>query len=126
MTYRIISNKRYGSATLLFTASNGNITIAGANGVSVIAKDDENLAGAAIAQIWFGSPSGNSAYWTIRRGANTVFVADSTAYLDFRGNGVGLTLDPDQPLSCNLFGSTAGSLIVELKKIPAANGFPTL
>ena len=126
MTYRIISNKRYSTAALLFTASNGNITIAGNSTTSAIGRDDEVLAGALITQIWFGSPSGNAAYWTIRRASNTVFVADSTAYLDFRGNGVGLTLDATETLSCNLVGTSVGSLIVELKKLPAANGFPTL
>jgi len=126
MTYRITSNKKYGAAVLLFTASNGAITIAGNSSVSAIATSDEDLAGAAITQMWFGSPSGNSAYWVVKRGANTVFVADSTAYLDFRGNGAGLSLDSSGTLSANLIGSGNGTLIVELKKIPATNGFPTL
>lgn len=126
MTYRIIDNKKYGTVTLLFTASNTGIVMAGNSTTSAIATSDEVLAGAAINQIWFGSPSGNAAYWTIKRGGNTVFVADSTAYIDFKGNGLSIKLDSAATLDANLIGSAAGSLIVQLEKIPAANGFPTL
>lgn len=126
MTYRVINNKKYNSVSLLFTASNGTIAIAGNSTVSNVAIGDEVLAGASITQMWFGSPSGNAAYWVVKRGANTVFVGDSTAYLDFRGNGVGLSLDSAATLSANLVGAANATLIVELKKIPEANGFPSL
>lgn len=125
MAYRIYNNKKYGSACILFT-SNDSITIAGNTSSSNVATGDETLAGASITQIWFGSPSGNSAYWTIKRGSNTVFVADSTSYIDFRGNGSSLNLDTSETLVANLTGSTAGVIIVEIKKIPTTNGFPNL
>lgn len=126
MTYRVVHNKKYNSVTLLFTASNTGVVIAGNSTVSNVATSDEVLAGASIAQMWFGSPSGNAAYWVVKRGANTVFVADSTAYMDFRGNGLTLSIDSAADLSANLIGATAGTLVIELKKIPTANGFPTL
>jgi hypothetical protein len=124
MTYSVLNNKKYGSVSLLFTA-NSSVVVAGNSSVSNVAISDEVLSGASITQLWFGSPSGNSAYWTLKRGANTVFVADSTAYIDFRGNGNGLTLDSNGTLVANLVGSTVGVIIVELKKLPSANnGFP--
>lgn len=125
MAYRILNNKLYASATILFT-SNDTIIIAGNNSVSNVAIGDEILDGVTISQLWFGSPSGNAAYWTLKRGSNTVFVADSTAHIDFRKNGNVLTIDSDATLVANLVGTTVGTLIVEIKKIPGANGFPTL
>ena len=125
MAYRVFNNKRYGTATILFT-SNDTVTVAGNTTSSNVAVSDEILTGATITQMWCGSPSGNAAYWTVKRGANTVFVADSTAYIDFRGNGSGLTLDEAGTLVANLVGATVGTLIIEIKKRPGANGFPTL
>lgn len=125
MTYRVINNKKYGTVSLLFTA-NDNVIIAGNSTSSNVAISDEILSGGVITQIWFGSPSGNAAYWQIKRGANTILIADSTSYMDFRGTGASLTIDNSANLTANLVGSTSGTLIVELKKIPAANGFPTL
>lgn len=117
MAYRIIRNKLYQAVTLLIT-SNSTITVSGNSTVSDIAVDDtdEVITGASIAQMWFGSPSGNAAYWEIKRGANTVFVADSTTYLDFRGNGNGLDIDANATFVANLNLATTGTLIVELKK----------
>lgn len=123
MAYRIINNKKYGTVSLLFT-SNDSVTIVGNSSSSNVAISDENLAGGSITQIWCGSA--NSGYWTIKRGSNTVFVAtESSSYTDFRGNGVALNIDSTGTLEANLTG-TVGTLIIEVKKIPAANGFPTL
>lgn len=125
MTYRIVDNKKYGTVTLLFTASNGGIVIAGNTTTSNIATSDEILAGASINMVWFGSPSGNAAYWTISRGSNNIMTLDSTAYIDFKGNGLTIKLDSAATLSANLVGTGNGSLYIQLGKIPAANGFPT-
>ena len=116
MAYRINTNKAGGLTTILFT-SNTTMTIVGNTaGGSNVASEGETVTGATITQVWAGSPSGNAAYWTLKRGANTIFVIDSTCYLDFRGNGVGITLDPGATLEANLNGSTAGTLLVEIRK----------
>lgn len=117
MTYRILNNKRGTSAHVLFTA-NTSLTIAGNSSTSAIAVDNEVLAGASILRAWCGSASGNGAFWTVRRGANTVFVFDSTAFMDFAGNGLSINVDTAATLVANINGSVlTGSLILELKKI---------
>lgn len=115
MAYRIITNSKYQATTILIT-SNSTITVYGNSSASNVAVDDEMVTGASIAQMWFGSPSGNAAYWEIKRGSNTVFVADSTAYLDFRGNGKAIDLDANATLVATLNNATAGTLIIELRK----------
>ena len=83
--YHILNNKKGISACVLFVANNegsNTITIAGNNSVSDIAIDDEILTGAFIKQTWFGSSSGDGAVWSVQRGANTVGIFDSTAWMD--------------------------------------------
>lgn len=117
MTYRILNNKRGTSTHVLFTA-NSTITIAGNSSTSAIAIDNEELTGASILRAWCGSSSGNGAFWTVRRGANTVFVFDSTAFMDFAGNGLSINVDTAATLTANINGANlTGSLILELKKI---------
>lgn len=125
MAYRVISNKKYGEVQLLVT-SNSTVIVAGNSSVSNVATSDEVLSGASISKIWFGSPSGNAAYWDIRRGSNLVFVADTSGYIDFAGHGGSITIDPSANLVCNLVGTAVGTLIITLKKIANTNGFPTL
>lgn len=125
MANRVFNNKKYGTVCVLFT-SNDTITIAGNSTTSNVATGDEILAGASINKIWFGSPSGNAAYWAVKRNANTVFIADSGAFIDFSGEGASLTIDTTATLECNLVGTAVGTMIVQLKKIPAANGFPSM
>jgi hypothetical protein len=114
-TTKVISNRKNLSTTLHFTA-NDTITIAGNSAVSEIAIDNEILTGATITQAWFGSSSGASAYWTIKRGAAVVAVLDSTGYIDFAGNGNAITIDTANTVVVELTGST-GYLMVELQKI---------
>lgn len=117
MTYRILNNKRGTSTHVLFTA-NTTLTIAGNSTTSAIATGNEDLAGASILRAWCGSSSGNGAFWTVRRGANTVFVFDSTAFMDFAGNGLSINIDTAATLTANINGANlTGSLILELKKI---------
>lgn len=115
MAHRIMANRKNLSTTIHFS-SNGSLVIAGNSTVSDIAIDNEELTGAYITQVWYGSPSGSVAYWEVKRGANTVLVLDSTSYTDFAGNGNAIKLDSTAPLSANLVGSTAGYLVVELQK----------
>ena len=125
MANRVFNNKKYGTVSVLFT-SNDSITVAGNSSVSNVAIGDEILTGASITKIWFGSPSGNAAHWVIKRGSNAVFVVDGSQMIDFSGEGSSITLDTDATLVANLVGSGTGTLIVQLRKIPAANGFPNL
>jgi hypothetical protein len=115
MSYRILQNRKNLSATVLFTG-NTTLTIAGNTSVSAIATSDEVLTGANINQAWCGSPSGASAYWEVKRGANTVAVLDSTAYIDYAGNGASITIDNNATLVVTLFG-TPGTLMLELQKV---------
>lgn len=101
-------------AVVLATA-NSTLTLAGNSSVSDIPTTDKTLTGGVITQMIFGSPSGNSAYWEIKRGANTVAVLDSTAQIDLRA-ATPLTIDSTGTLVANLNGSTAGFVLIEIKK----------
>jgi hypothetical protein len=110
---RMIANRRNLSATLHFTA-NATIIVSGNTSVSHLAIGDEVLTGASITQVWHGSP----AQWSVKRGANTVGVFDSTSYVDFAGNGNAINLDSAATLVVSLDSSTAnGYLMIELQKI---------
>jgi hypothetical protein len=114
-TTKVISNRKNLSTTLHFTATD-TITISGNNTVSEIAIDTEVLTGATITQVWYGSPSGASSYWTLERGTAVVAILDSTGYIDFAGNGNAITIDTANTLVAELTGSV-GFLMVELQKI---------
>ena len=114
MAYRIQANRKNVSFTIHAVANTGAITIAGNNSVSNVAVTDEVLTGAYITQAWCGA--GNGAYWVVKRGANTVLVADSTGWYDYAGCGNPITLDSGATLSANLEGGTDGYLILELQK----------
>jgi len=110
---RMIANRKNLSATLHFTA-NATIIVSGNNSVSHLAIGDEVLTGASITQVWHGS----QVQWTVKRGANTVGVFDSTSYVDFAGNGNAINLDSAATLVVSLDSSTAnGYLMIELQKI---------
>lgn len=115
MAYRVIQNRKNLSATVLFTA-NAEITVVGNTSVSVIATGDEDIAAVNINHAWFGSPSGDGAYWELKRGANTIAVFDSTAFLDFAGVGTALNVDDTATISVTLNGSSKGFLLLELQK----------
>ncbi len=111
----IISNKERASVVLHFTANAAGIVIVGNTSSSNIAKDNEIVRGAAINQTIFGSPSGG--YWVVKRGANTVLVLDSTAAIDYAGNGMAINQYPTADLSVELVDATTGFLMIELQKI---------
>lgn len=125
MPYTIMDNKKNGTVTIHCNANSGNIIIPGNNTVSNVASVGESVVSAAINQVWAGSPSGNAAYWEIKRGANVVLIIDSTCYLDFTGNGKQIKLDASANLTANLIGATAGFLILDLQKL-GADGRPPL
>lgn len=126
LTASIMNNKRNGTVSLFFNANVANIVMTGNDSVSNVALSNESIVSAPINQAWAGSPSGNAAYWEVKRGANTVLVIDSTCYLDFAGNGGQLKRDEAAAnLSVTLVGATAGFLILEFQKL-GAGGRPPL
>jgi hypothetical protein len=124
MPYTIIDNKLNGSVTIHANSNTGNIIVQGNNTVSNVAIGGEVVQAVAINQLWAGSPSGNAAYWEIRRGANLVMVIDSTCYLDFTGNGKQIKLDQSANLTANLIGATAGFLVLDLQKLGTSDRPP--
>lgn len=130
MAARVINNKKNLSALLHFaansTANTFTLTIAGNSSTSNVATDNEVLIGANITQAWFGSSSGEGGYWKVQRGANTVAVYDSTAWMDYAGNGQALTIDNTADIVAT-FVKPAGStlsdayLILEIQKVGVNN-----
>jgi len=118
MPYTIQKNQKNGVVTPHFNANSGNIIITGNNSVSNVALGAEVITSAPINQIWAGSPSGNAAYWEIKRDGAVIAVIDSTCYIDFAGNGNQLTVGATAAnLTANLIGATSGFLVVELQKL---------
>lgn len=118
MAIRYLNNKRHTVDILITSAASGTIVIAGNNTVSNIALPGQVLVGASIRQLFASSPSGNSAYWEIKRGANVVFTPDSTTFIDFAGVGMGLNADSAEPLECDLIraGNDEGALWIQMHK----------
>jgi hypothetical protein len=118
MAIRIVDNKR-STVTILATGTE-TVIIAGNNSVSNIALAGvtDDIVGASIKQVWFGSISGGSGFWEITRGANVVLMVDSTAWFDFAGNGRGLSLDSAANVTMTRTGAN-GTMMMELKKIYA-------
>lgn len=117
MAIRYLNNKRH-TVDILITSNSGNIVIAGNNTVSNIALPGQVLVGASIRQFFASSPSGNSAYWEIKRDVNVVCTPDSTTFFDFAGVGMGMNIDSTANLVCDLFRAAddEGSLWIQLHK----------
>lgn len=116
MASSILQNKK--GSVVLHATSNTTWIIAGNNSVSNVALTDEVITGASIRQVWFGSPASNSAYWTIKRGANTVAVLDSTDHIPFAAAGSSLGSYPAANVTVELTGAgdNAGYIMIELSK----------
>ena len=115
MAFTVQQNRKNTSAVIHITGSN-TITIAGNSTVSDVAISNEVLTGCTITQVFCGSSSGNGAYWTIKRGANTVAVLDSTGYFDYAGAGMALSVDSGGTLVANLINGNDGYLLIEIQK----------
>lgn len=117
MASSILHNRKNLSVTVHAT-SNATFVIAGNNSVSNVATGDEVLTGAAIKQIWYGSPSGNGAFWTVKRGSNTIAIVDGTGWMDFAGNGNMINKDSSATLVLELNNAAddQGFIMVELQK----------
>lgn len=107
-------NRKNTSAVIHVTA-NATITVAGNSTTSNVATSNEVLSGATIVQAFCGA--GNGAYWTVKRGSNTVLVLDSTGYYDFAGSGMAITADSGGTIVANLVNGTDGYLMLEVQKI---------
>lgn len=108
-TYTYNASKR---AVVHVAGANSTIVIAGNNSVSNIATGTQNLTGATITKIWFGSaPSG---YWNIKRGANLVYAATGSGFHYF--DGAALSTDKTANVVCELMGVTNGFIMIELHK----------
>ena len=103
---------------VLHATANTTWVIAGNSSVSNVANVDEHVYSGAIRQIWFGSPSGNSSYWTVKRGANVVMVVDSTGWIDFSGHGQAITQDASANVVVELTaaGDGSGYIMIEVSK----------
>lgn len=123
MAYRIQANRKFLSFAVHAVANTGTIVVAGNSSVSDVASVGEVLVGAYITQVWAGCPSGDNAFWTISRGANTVLVLDSTGYYDYAGCGNPITLDSSANISATLTGSDSGYLLFECQKIGQGGRF---
>lgn len=115
----IVSNRKDTTVDVVFTGNNTIDVVGVALGnteytVSDIAIGDEIVGGATIQKVFCGGPTGG--YWELRRGANTIGVYDSTAFIDFVGNGITIEVDPQAPLTARLYDSTSGYLAVTLRK----------
>lgn len=118
MPYDILANKRTTSVVIFANANTGNVIITGNSTVSNVAMGTEVLTGAAITQIIASAAPSGTAYWEVRRGANLVFVVDSTCgVVDFAGSGLSLSKDSAANISANLIGGGAGTITIEMQKI---------
>lgn len=109
-------NRKNTSAVIHLTA-NATINVAGNSTTSDIATGNEVLTGATIVQVFCGCPSGANAYWTVKRGANTALVLDSTGYFDYAGAGMAVNIDTGGTIVANLENSADGYLLIEVQKI---------
>jgi len=124
MATNIIKNQVNG-AVVIHVTSSSNVIITGNSSVSNVAIGDEYVIGSQIKQVWVGSSSGNAAYWVVTKHVNAtvnavVGVYDSTAWIDYAGNGTTLNLLEDAAnVQFTLVNAAAdeGYIMVELKKV---------
>ncbi len=107
MAYRILSNQKGGKLVLLFT-SNTTFEVSSAN-----VDASETVSGLHINQMWTGLDSG---FWKLARGSNTIFIYDSSDYVDFAGNGCALQLDAAANVVVNCT-SANSTMIVDFQKV---------
>lgn len=108
MAGRILSNQKGGKLVYLFT-SNTVLEPASAN-----VDATETVSGLHINQIWFGT-DGNG-FWTVKRGSNTIQVAETSMYTDFAGCGAALQIDPAANVVVNCTSANC-TLIVDFQKV---------
>ena len=122
MAVSSVSNKKNTAATIHVSAANTTIKVSGNSTTTnvdstpvCLAVDNEVLAGAYIAQVFYGvDPSG---YAVIKRGSNVVAVYDSTGYKDYAGCGMALTIGQTANLTVEFVGTANGYVLLEVQKV---------
>jgi len=110
----VIINKKGSSAVIHLTA-NAVINISGNSTTSDIALGNEEITGATIRQIWYGS---NNGHWEVKRGSNVAVILNNTGHMNFISHGITLNKDSTATLTANLNSTGVGFVIIEVSKIP--------
>lgn len=112
----ILANRKAKTVTLHFNA-NATTVIAGNNSVSGIAIGDEEIVGATILQIWYGTDA--AGHWVVKRAnssTNTIVgVFAGADSQDFGGDAINIR--PGDDLRVELNGAANGFIMLELRKI---------
>ena len=104
----LVSTKNKGGHAFIRDTANATYVVAGNNAVSNIASVGETVVTAAVSQIWWTGD------WTIKRGANTIFVLKDSGYWDF--NGAGVSLGEFGSANLVLEAANTGTIMIELLK----------
>jgi hypothetical protein len=113
MAYSFISNKKNGTFTIHVT-STSTLIIAGNNSVSNVAVSDEEITGAHIKKIAWGSDGTGSI--SLSRGANVVAILNNTGDIDYTSSGGSLNMDEAANLVVTFVGAN-NYCIVECSKL---------
>jgi hypothetical protein len=118
MAVTITSNKKGTAASIHISNANATLTMTGNSTVSAIAIGDEVLSGAYITQLYFGH-DGTAADGgvAIYRGANLVAAFDTSAYVDYAGTGMALTVDQSANLGIKFIGTNNAYCFLEVQKV---------
>lgn len=107
------------NTTVLHFIANATTVVAGNATVSNISYTNvdnvaQNVASASIKKILCSSNSATGT-WTIKRGANVVWVASGNFLYDFQAHGANIGIDKAANVVVELTGGS-GSIIIELSK----------
>lgn len=104
----VIQNRK-GSDAVIHAVANTTVAL------SALAVDgDETVNSAYITQVAWGAEA--PGYWRVARGGNTVMILDSTSYIDFAGNGMGLVPDRTGNFTITLNGTANGFITMGVQK----------
>lgn len=123
MTYQILSNKKYGPVQILFTGAN-TVAVSGNSTNCPIATSDEVLTGAVVTRVWIQGPGGGANYMNLLRNTTLIGSFSGTNYMPYADHGAVISANNTANVTVTVVGAANTTLLVELKKIPAANGFP--
>jgi len=103
---------------VLHFTSNANLAVVGNSSISNIAYGNstvyQNVSGASIRKIACSSNSATGT-WTVKRGANVVWIASGNFLWDFAGHNMVLNQDAIANVAVELTGGT-GAILIELSK----------
>ena len=114
MAYSFISNKKNGTFTIHVT-SNSSVIVAGNTSNSNAAVSDEELTGAHIKKIVWGSDG--VGHIQVLRGANTAAILNDSGEVDFTRSGGSVNVDPAATIDVNFVGSVNAYCVIECSKI---------